>query len=337
MMWVAGRAALDLRGGLHAVEVGHHQVHEHDVRRQLHGPLHGLVAVARVADDLDVGLELEVSAQSLAHDAVVVDDAAPESGRCHAGARWVMSWRVLARAAPAQTRVPWPGALVTFRQPPTAWARSRMLAIPSERERARRLVSKPSPSSIVHTSTTSVSKRTSTRVSVAWACLTTLFRLSWTIRKAASSMRPGSRRSTPSTCRLTRSPSRLWSAARCFLSADTSPSSWSAIGRSWKISARISASAPWATSWARSSRSRALPASRSHSVSAAFESSVTLNRLCVTESWSSRASRLRSSTTAYSRVSSYSRAFSIATAAWLAKKVASSASRSVKPSSPCLL
>ena len=57
-----------------AVHVRHEEVHQHDVRLKPAGHRHALAAVRRLADDLDVVLEVEEHAQPHPDDRVVVDD-----------------------------------------------------------------------------------------------------------------------------------------------------------------------------------------------------------------------------------------------------------------------
>ena len=57
-----------------AVAPWHHQVHQDHVGVELGGALERLVAVGRLADDLEALLEREERPQPLAHDRVVVDD-----------------------------------------------------------------------------------------------------------------------------------------------------------------------------------------------------------------------------------------------------------------------
>ena len=70
-LWMRG---LDARGRLDAVEVRHHQIHDHDVRPELLGTLDGLAAVGRLADDLDVVVQLEEIAHPATDHRVVVDE-----------------------------------------------------------------------------------------------------------------------------------------------------------------------------------------------------------------------------------------------------------------------
>ena len=63
-----------------AVHVRHQQVHQDDVRLEAAGHRHALGAVGRLADDLDVGLEVEEDAQAHPDDGVVVDDEHADPG-----------------------------------------------------------------------------------------------------------------------------------------------------------------------------------------------------------------------------------------------------------------
>ena len=61
-------------GRLEPVEVRHADVHQDDVGVELAGCPERLLAVARLADDLDVRLRLEDHAEARAHESLVVDD-----------------------------------------------------------------------------------------------------------------------------------------------------------------------------------------------------------------------------------------------------------------------
>src|SRR5690606_2007419 len=69
-----GEAAPDLARGLDAVHDGHQQVHHDDVGPELLDELERLAPVARLADDLEVGLEPEGEPQAPPHDGVVVNE-----------------------------------------------------------------------------------------------------------------------------------------------------------------------------------------------------------------------------------------------------------------------
>ena len=56
------------------IHVGHEQVHEDDVRRQPASDGDRLAAVRRLADHLDVVLQVEEGFQAHANDGVVVDE-----------------------------------------------------------------------------------------------------------------------------------------------------------------------------------------------------------------------------------------------------------------------
>ena len=58
----------------HAVEPRHHQVHQDHVREEARCGLHGVLAVDRLAHDLDPLLQLEESSQPFPDDRMVVDD-----------------------------------------------------------------------------------------------------------------------------------------------------------------------------------------------------------------------------------------------------------------------
>ena len=90
-----------------------------------------LLAVGRLADHLDVVLQVEERPQPLAHDRVVVGDQHPDH-----------------RGTSSVTVVPSPGRETTASDPPSARARSSIDVSPSRRERTPGAAgSKPTPSS----------------------------------------------------------------------------------------------------------------------------------------------------------------------------------------------
>ena len=75
----AGRSGrVDAREHAEAVEAGHLDVEQHEIRLLLGDGLDGLEAVAALADDLDVGLVLESVAHPLARERLVVHDQGPD-------------------------------------------------------------------------------------------------------------------------------------------------------------------------------------------------------------------------------------------------------------------
>ena len=104
----------DPGGGLDAVDVGHADVHQDDVRPQLAGRGQGGGTVARLADNLELGLGAEEEPQPGAHQLLVVDQQHPDR---HAGS-WIGSR--------ATTRKPPPGAGPASRSPPSRATRSRI-------------------------------------------------------------------------------------------------------------------------------------------------------------------------------------------------------------------
>ena len=74
-----GEGGRELAGGGDAVEVGHAHVHQHHVGPQQPGPVGGLAAVVRLADELDRVVAREHAAQAGAHEVVVVDDQDPDA------------------------------------------------------------------------------------------------------------------------------------------------------------------------------------------------------------------------------------------------------------------
>ena len=62
------------RVAVHAVHLRHHQVHEHDIGREVRREQRRLAPRSRLADHLEVTLGLQQRADALAHDGVVVHD-----------------------------------------------------------------------------------------------------------------------------------------------------------------------------------------------------------------------------------------------------------------------
>src|SRR5262249_49882336 len=70
----ARHLVLDGGARLDATAAWHPDVHEHDVRYQVAHLLHGLLAVAALADDLDAVLVVEDHLQTTAEQSMVIDD-----------------------------------------------------------------------------------------------------------------------------------------------------------------------------------------------------------------------------------------------------------------------
>ncbi len=100
-------------GGLEPVHARHPDVHQHDVRPGRAHDGDGLLAVGRLAHDLDVVLGVQQRPQPGAQQGLVVG----EHDTDHV---WVPSGNA------ASTRTPPEGAALTVRVPPRATARSRM-------------------------------------------------------------------------------------------------------------------------------------------------------------------------------------------------------------------
>ena len=145
---------------------------------------------------------------------------------------------------------------------------------------------------------------------------------------------PAASRGTSRTRRSIVWPDTRRSTSTCLRSTVASPSASSDPGRSSKTTARSSSIAPRASSETRRSSAAAPSRSRASSVDADSAASATPNSRCVTESCSSRASRLRSSMMFSSRLRSCSRAFSIAIAACAASSSISFWSASEKSGWP---
>ena len=75
-MRTCGSAAAlsDSAGGLDPVQVGHADIHQHDVGPQRPGGLDRLTPVAGLANDLEVGLGVEDHAEACADERLVVGD-----------------------------------------------------------------------------------------------------------------------------------------------------------------------------------------------------------------------------------------------------------------------
>ncbi len=67
-----GLITFDQRDRRHAVHLGHHQVHQHDVRAQRGRQVHRLTPAARLAHQIHVRRDADDRAQPLADDGVVV-------------------------------------------------------------------------------------------------------------------------------------------------------------------------------------------------------------------------------------------------------------------------
>ncbi len=112
-----GMGRRDPAGGLDAVHLGHHQVHEHHVRLQRTGLLHRFQAILGLSHDLDVPFGGQQHGQSLAHDVMVIGDQDPDrflrswhrqsiSHKC--GMRASRGMRPFSDAGDPAARLPWP-------------------------------------------------------------------------------------------------------------------------------------------------------------------------------------------------------------------------------------
>ena len=81
-----GALGLDSADRGDAVHVRHQEVHEDDIRREPAGQGDALAAVGRLADDLDVVLEIEEDPKTHPDDGMVVDDQDPDPGALLHGA-----------------------------------------------------------------------------------------------------------------------------------------------------------------------------------------------------------------------------------------------------------
>ena len=109
----------DLARGLDAVQPRHDQVHQHDVRSQGLRQPDALVAVAGLAHDRHVGLQLEEGAQALPHHLVIVHDQEADRGCSASGTGHLVRWSLRC----TRSVVPAPGAEFE-RQPPADLGRA---------------------------------------------------------------------------------------------------------------------------------------------------------------------------------------------------------------------
>src|SRR5207247_4110359 len=99
-------------------EAGHADVHQDDVRAEPLRLLHGLKSVARLADNLDIGLDLDDEPKALPHQGLVVREQDSDHRRStSSGSR-------------ARTRKPPPSCGPASRSPPYSATRSRMPTSP---------------------------------------------------------------------------------------------------------------------------------------------------------------------------------------------------------------
>ncbi len=68
------RGGADVSGGSQAVESGHANVHEDDIRAQSGGEVDGFATVGRLADDGDVVLRVQQHGEALPDQCLVVGD-----------------------------------------------------------------------------------------------------------------------------------------------------------------------------------------------------------------------------------------------------------------------
>ncbi len=119
----AGHPQQSLGGG-HAVEDGHADVHQHDVRPCAQAEVDRPVAVPGLADHLEVVLGLEEHPEAGADEGLVVDDGDADE-RGHG-----ISEGMGPVGRTARTRKPPPGRGPATRDPPQVAARSRMPTMP---------------------------------------------------------------------------------------------------------------------------------------------------------------------------------------------------------------
>src|SRR6266581_2912079 len=144
----------DAAGRLDAVEVGHLDVHQHDVRLRGEGDLDRVEAIDGFADDGDAVIAVEQSGQSRPEKRLVVRDHHPRGldRRGRSGWRLRCSTQIscsLGRIA--RTVVPPPATLSTSSRPPRITARSLIPSTPMPGSRAPAPDSTPRPSSLTST------------------------------------------------------------------------------------------------------------------------------------------------------------------------------------------
>src|SRR5688572_4569548 len=222
----AGIALAQLLDQLQAVLARHVVVEHGDFPRHLARELHHFLAVLRLADHVEVGLDREHLPQSLAHDRMIVcDDDFHDL--------------LLARMQ-TSTRAPSPPAPVIFTSPPKSSARSCMPSRPSDFLPFRSASAMPTPLSATSRVTFSspafspafspMASSTSMRVAREWRA--TLVRISWKMRNIVVATSMSSLVDSGGSLTRARMPVRFWNSFACQPTAATRPMSSSISGRS---------------------------------------------------------------------------------------------------------
>src|SRR4051794_18942911 len=189
------RPAVAVDGGedaprrLEPVELGHADVHQHDVWAQGAGLVDRLAPVGRLADDLDLGLRVEDHAEAGADERLVVDEEDADHPPASTGSI-------------ARSEKPPSGRGPASSVPPYSATRSR---IPTRRWPSAPFET-PRPSSSIASSTAPSTYRTITSACAACACSSAFVSPSCTIRYAETSAPGESGTRCPSTRRLTGKP-----------------------------------------------------------------------------------------------------------------------------------
>src|ERR1700729_2924475 len=278
--------------GLESVTVGHLDVHQHDVGPQAPGAGHGLLAVRRLPDNLDLGIGLEDHPEAGANHRLVI-------GQQHTDAHSTPS----EVGSLTRTANPPPDTGPAVSWPPCRAARSRMPINPRPPGLVPDRAITPRPSSTISTSSSSGQYRTRTSARDAAACLRVLVSASCTMRYADTPIIGGNERSSPSTLTTTASSDSLilaasrgsWLRPGCGARSSRSPACRRNPSRrcnsptACRLETSIAANAPFALTRSLSITTRAAPAW-----------TPIMLTWWATTSCSSRAIRTRSSNTACS-------------------------------------
>src|SRR6266545_447336 len=186
-----GLFGADQAGGGETVQLGHREVHEHDVRLEAVRQLDRLAAVPGLPDD-GQAVGFQQAAQAVAEECVIIGDE-----DVHQTAPLENSGFGIWAGTSMVTRVPAPGVDSSWNRAPTDSARSRMVDRPKRGNSARPSSAglKPTPSSCTVIRIRLSTWPTHTSACSAFECLRTLARASWMMRSTWSSEPVGTRRS----------------------------------------------------------------------------------------------------------------------------------------------
>src|SRR5476649_1432351 len=188
--------------GLESVTVGHLDVHQHDVGPQAPGAGRGLLAVRRLAENLDLGIGLEDHPEAGANHRLVIGQQHTDAHSAPSGV-----------GSLTRTANPPPDTGPAVSWPPCRAARSRMPINPRPPGLVPDSAVAPRPSSMISTSSSSGQYRTRTSARDAAACLRVLVSASCTMRYADTPIIGGNERSSPSMLTATASSDSLMLAA----------------------------------------------------------------------------------------------------------------------------